>query len=176
MNPVYLFLFLLLLRSTTDISAQNKYKTAPLTDLSQLEGHYNVIAVHDTVYASLEWIAMMEPRLDSRYFRDKKCHITVQKTRSNRLSFSLWEGDKKLASSYMKGRLKDGKVQVRRTKVRLFTVILNTISIHHAEMALAENGDLVVSDANLGGCGLIVFFPIACASDQPHTLVFERIR
>jgi hypothetical protein len=96
MNPVYLFLFLFLLCSTTDISAQNKYKTAPLTDLSQLEGHYNVIAVHDTVYASLEWIALMEPRLDSRYFRDKKCHIAVQKNAQQPAFFFALGGRQKI--------------------------------------------------------------------------------
>lgn len=169
-------LLLLLLPFTNAIFAQHAPKTVPLTDLSQLEGRYNVLPMRDTIEASLEWIAMMEPHLDMRYFRDKKCHIAVQKTRQNRLVFSLWEGDKKWASSYMKGRVKDGKIHVKKTKLWLFTLLFNVIRIHHATLALSENGDLIVSDANLGGLVMVVFVPLTGASDEPRTLFFERVQ
>ena len=169
-------LLLLLLPLTNAIFAQNAPKAVPLTDLSQLEGRYNVLPMRDTIEASLEWIAMMEPHLDMPYFRDKKCYIAVQKTRRSRLAFSLWEGDKKWASSHMKGRVKDGKIHVKKTKLWLFTLLFNVVRIHHATLTLSENGDLIVSDANLGGLVMIVFIPLTGASHEPRTLVFERVQ
>ena len=175
MNRPPPLLFLVFLLFCTAIFAQDERKMVPITDLSQLEGRYNAIAVQDTVETTLDWISMIESRLDYRYLRDRKCQIVIQKTRRNRLSFSLWEGEKKLAASHMKGRLKDGMVNVKRTKLRIFLVVLNVITVHRATMAITENGDLVVSDAKLGGCPLIVFLPFFCAGDYPPALVFERM-
>lgn len=176
MNYLNYFLLLALMLLTTGVGAQDTIPTRPVTDLSQLEGRYKVIAIHDTVYATLEWICLMNPRLGAYYFRDKGCYISIQKTRSKRLSFSLWEGEKKWAASHMKGRLKDGKAYVRGTKIGFFSLLVNALWTHRAEMALSESGDLVVSNANLGGLAFLVVMPFTGATDQPKTLVFERVR
>lgn len=176
MNYLNAFFFWAFMLFATTAGAQDTIPTRPVTDLAQLEGRYKVIAIHDTVYATLEWICLMNPRLGAYYFRDKACYISIQKTRGKRLSFTLWEGEKKWADSRMKSRLKHGKAYVKRTKIGFFSLLVNALWIHRAEMALSENGDLVVSNAKLGGIAFLVIMPFTGATDQPKTLVFERVR
>lgn len=155
--------------------AQDDRKVVQITDLTQLEGNYNLIAYQDTAYVALDWISMMDHRLNWVYFRDHKCSIRLQKTDKNKLTFTLWEAEKKLATSRMKARIIDGKVHITKTKFRLFTLILNVVNSHQADIALTENGDILVLDAQMGGCGLIVFFPIACAGDKAKDLLYKRV-
>lgn len=176
MKAIPLISYCLALFFTATLSAQALHPTVPITQLSKLEGRYNITPKGDSNQTALDWICMMEHRLAWSYYHEHHCYIQVTKTKQNRLVFSLWDGDKIVAKSYLRANIHNGKVRAKRTKIRIFTVVLNVVNSHHASLALTPDGDLLVLEANLGGCGLLVFFPMMCAGERLENLLFERLQ
>ena len=92
------------------------------------------------------------------------------------LKADLYSNDLLLETSIVKGKMKKDYFIINGGfEIPAFYLLFNAFRTSSSRVALLPNGNLV-ADYEYGGCGLLVLFPIMCASNEVYDLTFEKIK
>ena len=146
----------------------------PGRDLAVFEGNYAIMSV-DTSYKTLDEVLFLESPYNFKNWPGPDDRVSLRAIDDRHLEATVFDKGKVLRTKILKGKWNGDFFELKgSTKISLFWVILNGFRTGKARISMLKNGNLTV-DAYGGGCILLVFFPIGCASGEEYQLEFNKL-